>query len=160
MLYRLFPDARFVFTERHPYDVILSCYMTSSDMDLKLADFYNFEGIALLYDRVLSFWEKCRAVLPMNIYTVRYERLLTDPAAELKTLAGFAGLDWNEAMLDHKASVAERGYIGSPSYAQVSEPLYMRANGRWLKYRQHMHSIDPIIEPWLKKLGYADNDIR
>ena len=156
LLHRIFPDARFVFVERHPYDVILSCFMTSADMDLKLADFYDFKGIALLYDSVLNFWEKCRTTLPIATISARYERLVANPKQELTMLAKFAGLDWNENILDHQASVAARGYIGSPSYSQVSEPLYARASGRWREYRQHMGAIDDLIAPWLTKLGYED----
>jgi tetratricopeptide (TPR) repeat protein len=156
LLHRIFPDARFIFVERHPYDVILSCFMTSADMDLKLADFYDFRGIALLYDQVLRFWEKCKSVLPIATQSIRYERLVVDPRRELRTLATFAGLDWDENVLDHQASVTARGYIGSPSYSQVFEPLYTRASGRWREYRQHMGAIDDLIAPWLIKLGYPD----
>lgn len=154
LLYRLFPDARFVFAERHPCDVVLSCFITSSRLNANVASFYDFTGTALLYDRVLSYWQRCREVLPFAVHTIRYERLIAQPEAELRQLAAFAGLSWDPQLLANESNASARTYIGSPSYAQVAEPLYTRANGRWLRYRSHMEAVIPILRPWAERLGY------
>lgn len=154
LLHRLFPDARFVFVERHPCDVVLSCFITSSRMNAKIASFFSFTGTARLYDRVLSFWMRVRETLPIRLHTIRYEALIADPETELRKLAEFAGLAWDPALLANEANAVARGYIGSPSYAQVAEPLYTRARGRWHRYRQHMADVLPILTPWAERLGY------
>lgn len=155
LLYRLFPEARFVFVERHPCDVVLSCFITSAQMDANIANFFDFTGTALLYDRVLTYWERCKAALPMQVFTIRYERLIADPEAELRKLAEFAGLDWTPQLLAHQSNASARAFIGSPSYAQVAEPLYTRAKGRWLRYRHHMEKVLPILAPWAERMGYS-----
>lgn len=154
LLHRLFPDARFVFAERHPCDVVLSCFVTSSRMNAKIASFYDFEGTARLYDRVLAYWQRCREVLPIAVHTVRYETLIADPETELRRLAEFAGLEWDSRLLSNQTNAAARGYIGSPSYAQVAEPIYKRADGRWRRYRSQMAVVMPILGPWIDRLGY------
>ena len=154
LLHRLFPEARFVFVERHPCDVVLSCFITSSRMDSKVASFFSFTGTARLYDRVLAFWERCTTVLPIAVHTIRYETLIADPETELRRLADFAGLDWTDKLLAHQSNATARGYIGSPSYAQVAEPIYTRAKGRWLRYREHMAPVIPILRPWIERMGY------
>jgi hypothetical protein len=155
LLLRLFPEARFVFVERHPCDVVLSCFITSAQMDANIANFFDFTGTALLYDQVLTYWEHCKAALPMEVHTIRYERLIADPEAELRKLADFAGLDWTPQLLAHQSNASARAFIGSPSYAQVSEPIYTRAKGRWLRYRHHMEEILPILAPWAERMGYS-----
>lgn len=154
LLHRLFPDARFLFAERHPCDVVLSCFITSSRMNAKIASFYDFEGTAQLYDRVLAYWLRCREVLPIAVHTVRYETLIADPESELRRIADFAGLEWNSQLLANESNASARVYIGSPSYAQVAEPIYKRADGRWRRYRAQMAAVMPILAPWIERLGY------
>ncbi len=154
LLHRLFPDARFIFVERHPCDVVLSCFITSAQMDSRVASFFSFTGTARLYDRVLAFWERCTTVLPIAVHTIRYETLIADPETELRRLASFAGLKWTDKLLAHQSSASARGYIGSPSYAQVAEPIYTRAKGRWRRYREHMAPVMPILRPWIERMGY------
>lgn len=154
LLFRLFPDARFVFATRHPCDVVLSCFIMSSRLNANVASFYDFEGTAQLYDAVLRYWETCRSVLPLRLHIMRYETLIAQPEQELRALAAFAGLEWDARLLAHQRNAADRAYIGSPSYAQVAEPIYTRGRGRWLRYRAHMDGIIPILQPWIDKLGY------
>lgn len=154
LLFRVFPDARFVFAERHPCDVVLSCFITSTQMDAKVANFFDLGSTALLYDRVLAYWQRCREVLPITVHTVRYERLIANPEDELRGLAEFAGLEWDPKLLANQTNASERVYIGSPSYAQVAQPIYTRARGRWLKYRSHMQGVLPILAPWIELMGY------
>ena len=155
LLHRMFPDARFIFAERHPCDVVLSCFITSSHMSIKVAGFYDFASTARLYDQVLSYWQQCRAVMPIDVHTIRYETLIANPETELRRLAQFACLSWDPRLLANQRNASDRGYIGSPSYAQVAEPIYTRARGRWLRYRDHMAAVIPILEPWVVKLGYS-----
>jgi tetratricopeptide (TPR) repeat protein len=154
LLHRLFPAARFVFAERHPCDVVLSCFITSSRLNAKVASFYDLVGTARLYDQVLGYWRHCCGVFPIGWHSVRYERLVADTEAELRRLAAFAGLDWTPQMLANDENAATRAYIGSPSYAQVSEPIYRRAAGRWEKYQRDMAPVIPLLKPWIDTLGY------
>ncbi len=155
ILHRIFPDARFVFAERHPCDVVLSCFITSNVMDANIASFHEVFGTARLYDSVLAYWERCREVLAINVENVRYERLVADQETELRRLADFAGLAWTKQLLAHQSSAAARQSIGSPSYAQVTEPIYTRAKGRWLRYHAAMAPVMPILAPWIERLGYS-----
>ena len=57
-------------------------------------------------------------------------------------------------MLDHQKTALDRGYIRTPSYAQVTEGIYVRAKGRWEKYREQMKPVLPILAPWVERFGY------
>jgi hypothetical protein len=80
--------------------------------------------------------------------------MIEDPEAALRPLAAFLGLDWDPRLLDHIGSAKARSHIGTPSYAQVAEPLYTRARGRWENYRDEMVPVLPILAPWAKRMGY------
>jgi len=158
--HRLFPRARFIFAERHPCDVVLSCFMTRFDPRGGMANMLDLEDAARLYDIALTHWERCRAMLSLDVRTVRYERMIADVARELAPLADFLGLDIDAAMLDHQRTARGRAHIATPSYAQVVEPLYTRALARWEKYRPHMAAVLPLLAPWAKRMGYSCDEHR
>ncbi|HEX8262660.1 MAG TPA: sulfotransferase, partial [Allosphingosinicella sp.] len=156
LVHRLFPDARFVFAQRHPCDVVLSCFMQSFAINDAMANFLDLGDSARLYDLVLTFWERCRDVLPLAVHTVRYEALVEDVEGEARTLLDFLGLAWDPAVLDHRRTAEARGTISTPSYSQVIRPLYREASGRWERYRTQMAPVLPILAPWALRLGYGD----
>ena len=42
----------------------------------------------------------------------------------------------------------------TPSYWQVTEKLYTRAAARWLRYRDQLAPVLPVLEPWAARFGY------
>jgi len=155
LIYRLFPDARFIFTVRHPCDVVLSCFMQNFMVTESTAGFLDLENAARSYDRTMTFWKKCRGIFPLKVHTVRYEDMVDDLEGEMRPLIDFLGLDWDERLLDHQKTATERGYIRTPSYHQVTEKIYRRASGRWTRYRKHMEGVLPILAPWVEEFGYT-----
>lgn len=155
LIHRLFPDARFIFALRHPCDVVLSCFMQNFQVNQAMASFLDLRDAALLYDRVMAYWQHCRELLPLAVHTIRYEDLVEDVEAEIRPLLAFLGLGWDEKVLDHQRAAEERGFIRTPSYAQVTEGIYSRASGRWVRYRRHLEHVLPILAPWAERFGYA-----
>jgi tetratricopeptide (TPR) repeat protein len=156
LIHRLFPDARLLFAQRHPCDVVLSCFMQSFEPNDAMANFLDLGDSARLYDLVLGFWERCRAALPLRVHIVRYEALVEDLEGEARSVLDFLSLPWDPAVLDHGRTARERGTISTPSYSQVIQPLYREASGRWERYRAQMAPVLPILAPWALRLGYGD----
>jgi hypothetical protein len=154
LIHRLFPSAKILFVLRHPCDVVLSCFITRFEPSAALANFTTLEGTAQLYDEMARFWEQCRTVMPLIVHQVRYERLVEDAEPELRALLAFLGLSWAERVLDNQSIGRERGFISTPSYSQVVEPLYDRSMGRWERYRLQMAPVLPLLAPWAERLGY------
>lgn len=153
-IHRVFPDAKFIFALRHPCDVVLSCWMQNFRVTQAMASFLTLENSARLYDAAMSHWERAREVMPLTVHTVRYEDMVQDLEGELRPLISFLGLEWDDALLQHQKTARDRGYIRTPSYAQVTEKIYTRSSGRWESYRKHMEPILPILAPWIEKFGY------
>ena len=154
LIHRLFPSAKFLFVLRHPCDVVLSCFITRFEPTPGLVNFTTLEDTARLCDQRFRFWEQCRTILPMIVQRVRYERLVEDAEPEMRALAAFLGIEWTDAVLDNRSTAQDRGFINTPSYAQVTEPLYDRSIGRWEKYRKQMKPVLPILAPWAQRFGY------
>jgi len=154
-IHRLFPGAPILFVERHPCDVVLSCTFTRFQPVGPAAALGDLEMTARLYDGMMRFWAKSRDLLPLNVLDVRYERMVEDTEGEMRAVAGFLGLDWAEGLTENRTAATNRGHIRTPSYAQVSEPVYSRSVERWRNYAKQMEPALPILEPWVKKLGYS-----
>ena len=98
-----------------------------------MANFLDLPTIAEFYDLSFTIFERGRALLPIAIKEVRYERIVDDPEAELRPIVDWLGLSWAPGMLDHQRTAERRGVITTASYAQVTEPLYRGSAGRWQK---------------------------
>ena len=154
MIHRLFPKARFILAERHPYDVVLSCFMANFQLNFAMRSFTDLEEAARTYDAVFTAWERSTQLLNIPFRTIRYERLVVDPGGELAPLVDWLGLDWHDDLVDHTGTAKTRGRVRTASYSQIGEPLYTRARYRWKRYATELAPIVPILAPWAERLGY------
>jgi len=154
VIHRLFPDARIIFSQRHPYDVVLSCFFTRFKATGMLTSFSTLEDAALLYDRVLTLWEGCRTAMPLRVQELKYENLVANPEQELRQVVGFLGLEWHDEVTDHQKAARNRSVIQTASYAPVIEPIYDRSAGRWRNYREQLKPVLPLLAPWAERMGY------
>jgi hypothetical protein len=148
----VFPDAPLIFAQRHPCDVVLSGFM----QPIGVVNFSNIEAAAAYYDAMMSIWTAAREALQLNVQSVVYEELVSNPEVTLRPLIAFLGLEWDDRVLDHQRAARERGTIVTPSYDQVTEPVTRSAVGRWKRYAKQMEPALPILLPWAERLGYRD----
>ena len=156
---RLFPESRFILALRHPCDVLLSCWLTNFRLNNAMASFLDLGDAADLYDQAFTQWQRARDVLGLHVGTVVYERLVQDAEAELRPLFEGLGLTYPGAGLDHRDAARARGTVITASYAQVTEPIYQRAAGRWRRYAAHLAPVMDRIAPWIAQWGYAHDAI-
>ncbi|MBO6781785.1 MAG: sulfotransferase [Alphaproteobacteria bacterium] len=154
LIHRVFPDARFILALRHPADCVLSCFMQAFRPNIAMNNFNSLEDAARLYDQVFGLWEQARELLPLDVHRIRYEDVVADMRSEIERLLEFLGLPWDEAVLDYMENAQRRGRINTPSYNQVTEPIYTRASGRWTRYRDQMADALEILGPWAARYGY------
>lgn len=156
MIYSLFRDAKVVFAQRHPCDVVLSGFMQGFVMNDAMACLLDIEDAADLYDAAMQVFTRSRQAVPAQVATVVYEELVADPEAALRPLVDFLGLDWRPELLDHRSTAKRRGAIITPSYNQVTEPLSRKPVGRWRRYERQLAPVLPVLLPWARRLGYPD----
>lgn len=156
LLNRLFPEARIIFALRHPCDVVLSCYMQSFGAPAFMVLCSTLQRLARGYVNAMQGWMRNVEILTPQIMELRHEDLLGDFAGNAHRLCEFIGVDDSTPMLAFHEHARKKGYIATPSYAQVTEPANTRGLDRWLRYRAHLEPILPILKPIMEHWGYAD----
>jgi len=120
-----------------------------------MARFLDLEDGARFYDEVFGLWDHYTKTADLGVHMIRYEDVVADFRPTVASLLDFLGLEWSDAVLEFDKTAREKTRIKTPSYRQVTEKIYTRASGRWLRYRKHMEPVLPILAPWALKYGYA-----
>ena len=55
---RIFPDAKFILSLRHPLDSVLSCFMQDFVLNNAMANFLRIDDATKLYENIFLFWLK------------------------------------------------------------------------------------------------------
>ncbi|HTD29817.1 MAG TPA: sulfotransferase [Xanthomonadaceae bacterium] len=155
LLHRVFPQAHFLFAVRHPCDVVLSCFMQQFRLNSAMANFCTLADTVALYTRTMDLWELHRTQLPLHVHTIRYEDVVDDFDGQLRALCDFLRVPWEDALMDFSTHALNRGRIDTPSYAQVSRPIYREACYRWQRYREHLAPWLPLLQPYIERFGYS-----
>lgn len=140
----LFPNARIVHCRRQPIDNCLSCYFTSFARQIRFANRLDTLGRYYVdYHRLMRHWQ---SVLPIEIFELQYEDLVSDTEDQIRALLEYCGLDWEDACLAFNET--ERG-VRTPSRWQVRQPIYRKSVARWRNYEQQLEPLIRILTPVL-----------
>lgn len=155
LIYRLFPQAKFILALRHPCDVLLSNYMQNFRAPVLAHASSSFETLAEAYVLAMQTWLHHVEVLQPQVHVSRYEDLVARPQENAANLARFLGLENAAPLLDFHLHARNKGYIATPSYSQVIQPISTKAVGRWHAYREALEPVLPILQPMLQHWGYS-----
>ncbi len=147
---KLWPAARIIHCVRHPLDVCLSIYQKPLSDDHAYAhDYATLAGYYLEYDRLMRHWA---SALPGRIFELRYDRLVADFEATLKTLLDFCDLPFDENCLQFHET---KRVVKTPSAGQVRKPIYAGSLNRWRKYRE---PLEPLRAKLSETIERFEND--
>lgn len=155
LIRRLFPRAHTILIVRNPLDVLMSCFIQhfrAPDLALLCRD---LPTLAQAYRRAFDFWYEQAPRLGAATFELRYEALVEDLAGRLRAVVDFLELPWNPALLSPAAQARARGFISTPSYTQVIQPVSTQAIGRWRRYERELGEVMPILAPYLERWGEA-----
>jgi Flp pilus assembly protein TadD len=155
MLHRMFPQAKIILAVRHPCDVIWSCYLQNFRAASLAAACRSPVNLAHAYVAAMRHWLYHVGIFHPDVMVSRYEDLVADAPAQMQKIATFLDLADANAMLDFDARAREKGFIKTPSYTQVIEPINARGVGHWGQYRQFFDAVLPVVQPMLDQWGYA-----
>lgn len=155
LIHRLFPHAKFILALRHPCDVILSCYMQNFRGVLATAC-SSLERLAVAYVSAMQSWLHHVEVFQPDVMVLRYEELVSDTPGQVRRIGDFLGLDDATPLTAFDRHARDKGFIGTPSYTQVIQPVNRKGVNRWGRYAREFEPIVPLLEPMLRHWGYSD----
>lgn len=150
---RLFPEAKVLIALRDPRDVVLSYLFTMVPLNWSSAAAIDVTEACRFYADTMRHWLWWKPRLDWPCHETRYEGLIVDPIAELQAATGFLELTWEPSILDERRR-SERKAVGTPTYDDITKPLYTRAVGRWRNYARHLEPGLALLEPMIRALGY------
>jgi hypothetical protein len=151
---RIFPNAKFIISLRHPCDCVLSCFMQNFKLNASMSNFLDLKDTAVTYDLIMRLLKIYKSKFNFNFYEIKYEKLILNLNDQIKNLLDFLELEWDNSILEYQKTAISRDRIFTPSYDQVTKPLYSKSSGRWIKYKNKLSKVYPILEPWIKELKY------
>ncbi len=151
---RLFPNSPVLMAIRHPCDVIISNFFQHFRAPEFVRLCRDLPTLALGWRRAFDYWYEQQAIVQANVLEVRYETFVSDFAAQARAVAQFLQLPWDDAMLEPAKNAKDRGYISTPSYSQVVQPVNTKAVGRWRRYAFAMEPVLAEVRPYLERWGY------
>ena len=154
LLHHVFERPKFIVSLRHPLDCILSCYFQDFESNAGMIRTVDLNDTAALYAETMGAWLECKRTMDLNFIYVRYEDLILNKNLELIKVAEFLGVKQDVESLDNVGLALQRDIVNTPSYRQISQPIYRKAINRWKSYTKHLGDCVEIIAPIAHELGY------
>lgn len=154
LISRLFPDAPIILALRHPCDVILSCYMQNFRAPGFQTLCSSLERLAGGYVNGMNYWVYHEQLLKPRVLHLRYEDLLDRFDAEVERIGRFIEVEDAAPLRNFHQHAQQKGFISTPSYAQVIQPPNKNAVGRWRRYEQAFQPLLPGLKDIMEHWGY------
>ncbi len=152
----IFPDAILLFAIRDPRDVCLSCFMQAFELSPLTVHFLDFFKGVQFYALVMEYWLLVRHMLSTSWLELRYEDILDDMEGVFRPVFEIIGLEWDvesERFYKH----AQQKTVKTPSFDQVTKPLYWSSVQRWKNYEQQIQGVENILQHFVRDFAYGDS---
>ncbi|MEQ8753396.1 MAG: sulfotransferase [Coleofasciculus sp. G1-WW12-02] len=150
-----FPEAKIVHVVRDGRDVSLSY----KEIHQKGAIKFGPKGVVTNALYWIDGLRRIEEINDIDSYELRYEDLLTDPAAELKKICAFLGIDYEKFVTDQSNLITSKNTV-----LKTQEKLFIRKISEikptnTKKYLAKMSKLNRFIyeliaEPYLRKYNY------
>lgn len=142
LIHAALPEARILHLVRDPMDVCFGIWRAR--FGVSYAWSYDFGTLATHYGQYRHLMQLWRNAYPGAIMDVDYAELVQDPAATLRRVFDFCGLEWETGCEDLERNTTA---VSTLSAAQVREPVHTRALGRWRRYAKQLEPLRRSLLP-------------
>jgi tetratricopeptide (TPR) repeat protein len=153
LLLRIFPEIKLLVALRDPRDVILSCFMQDMPLNQGSSPYLSLEGTVEDYSAMMILWQTLKPMLEGRYLEVRYEDMVADLEPVARRTLDFLGVSWDARVLGFDEHARQK-VVRSPTYADVTQPVYKRAVGRWRHYHKYLEPYLEKLDPFTKAFGY------
>jgi len=154
MIMRALPAAKLIVALRDPRDVIISAYMQSVQLSNWSVNWLTLEDTVEMYVLAMHNWLKMRELTRSDWIEIRYEDCVADLAQQGRRAINFLGLDWQTAQETPHEHVKHKA-VFSPTYGDVSKPVYASSVARWRRYEKHLAPFQEKLAPFVEAFGYG-----
>jgi len=134
MIAAIFPKARILHCSRQAEATCVSCYTNLFARGLKFTyDLYGLGRAWHSYNRLMAHWHK---VLPLSIYDVSYERVVTQPEEAFAEISDFLGQPVRPSK--QESSV---GAINTASFYQARQPISKKSLEGWKRFESYLEPL-------------------
>jgi tetratricopeptide (TPR) repeat protein len=134
LIHLVLPNAKIIHTIRDSVDTCVSCFAKLFSAEQNHT--YDLSELGRYYKRYEQLMGHWRRVLPAGrILDVHYENVVADPEGEVRRILSYCGLPWDDRCLSFYNTDRP---VRTASAAQVRQPIYNSAVGRWHLYEEHL----------------------
>ena len=150
----LFPNAKIIFSHRHPYDTVLSCFQQYFKPNEAMTNLVSLQSSSIMYDEVMNAWDIYKNNLHLDFITSKYENLIENFDSHILKILDFLGVGWDENVKNYRKTAIERDRINTPSSSQVVQPLYKSSINKWKNYEKYFEHCHQYLEKWVSYFDY------
>jgi tetratricopeptide (TPR) repeat protein len=151
---RAFPELRVIIAVRDPRDVVISCFFQNLSLNQVNANFLSFERLARHYSDLMDIWLAVREWKGFAWIETRYEDVVRDLEQEGRKATAFLGLPWHPEQADYFTKSRQKSLF-SPTYHEVTKPVYASSVSRWHAYEKYVAPILPLLAGYCSAFGYG-----
>ena len=119
-----------------------------------MKNFLSIERSAYLYDQVMQLWKIYEKTFSLNIHFIKYEETIKNFETSTKEIFKFLNLKWNSETKNFYNVAKNRTDISTPSYNQVTSPLYEKSINRWRNYQLEFKNAKKYLDKWVNEFKY------
>ena len=133
----MFPNAKIIHCRRNVMDSAFSCYQQNfKPGNIRFTT--NLDSLAQVVQQYLDLMEHYRKVLPIEIFELDYEAMVTDTEHWTNALYEFVGVD--PAKIEDTAPTQVQA-VKTASIWQVRQPVYTSSVEKWRNYEKHLAGL-------------------
>ncbi len=117
----MFPEAIIIHAQRHPIDMLWSCFKIFFDGDDKYI--YNLDELAAHYNIYRELTDHWHSFMGDDVICINHEQLTKTPKAEIERLLNYCGLEWSDKCLNFHQELKT---VKTASFEQVRKPIQQK----------------------------------
>lgn len=154
ILEKFFPQKKYIFSIRHPYDVVLSCFKQAFVSNVAMDNFTTFADSCRAYDFTMGQWFKVFSLESGRVCYISYDRLVENLQEEVTRALQFVGAEWDKSILQF-AQRADDRKARTPSYPKVRSGVSIGVQTSWRNYEFLFRRTEARpLDRWVKFFGY------
>jgi len=152
----VFPEAKILFVMRDPRDICISCFMQIMTPSPTTVHLFDWQDTINLYCQTMDWWMHFKDITTLDYIEFRYEDAVSQFETTFRTVFNFIGLELNATATEFHKYAAKK-YIVSPSFSQVSQPLYTSSVARWRNYDSEFINSNQQLLPYIREFNYESS---